>query len=270
MRGSLDHVYVNYSVTQPDSVDSETPASQDFVNATGAVLFMPGQRSEVCVLCVCGSDSTVGSVLWSYMSCGKPLLVNPGHTESSCSVDKNKCDVLSVNSIYTSAYWLQLNTEQQYCIYSPKFNVFRQPAPPSGWLFLNLLMRQQVWADNWGCTFACGRAHKHYNHILEININNTYIIMFILTFPGRYWTCWCWMITSQSWQSPFRSHWYQQSPVMGSQAPPQPAVQASTQITQLTPSLSQPVTTLMVFTCMPKNSTALLSMLLFIATSSQY
>lgn len=49
MRGSLDHVYVNYSVTQLDNLDSETPANQDFINATGAVLFMPGQRSEVCV-----------------------------------------------------------------------------------------------------------------------------------------------------------------------------------------------------------------------------
>lgn len=52
MLGSLDHVYVNYNVTQLDSSDSETPAYEDFVNATGAVLFMPGQRSEVCVLCV--------------------------------------------------------------------------------------------------------------------------------------------------------------------------------------------------------------------------
>ncbi|XP_074494393.1 adhesion G-protein coupled receptor V1 [Sebastes fasciatus] len=52
MRGSLDHVYVNYSVTQLDSLDSETPAHQDFVNATGAVLFMPEQRSEVLNLLV--------------------------------------------------------------------------------------------------------------------------------------------------------------------------------------------------------------------------
>ncbi|XP_037634420.1 adhesion G-protein coupled receptor V1 isoform X2 [Sebastes umbrosus] len=52
MRGSLDHVYVNYSVTQLDSLDSETPAHQDFVNATGAVLFMHGQRSEVLNLLV--------------------------------------------------------------------------------------------------------------------------------------------------------------------------------------------------------------------------
>lgn len=52
MRGSLDRVYVNYTVTQLDSSDSETPANQDFGNASGAVAFMPGQRSEVCVLCV--------------------------------------------------------------------------------------------------------------------------------------------------------------------------------------------------------------------------
>ncbi|KAM8885173.1 adhesion G-protein coupled receptor V1 [Spinachia spinachia] len=51
-RGSLDQVYVNYSVTQLDSLDSETPAHQDFVNATGAVLFMPGKRSEVLNLLV--------------------------------------------------------------------------------------------------------------------------------------------------------------------------------------------------------------------------
>ncbi|KAM3610925.1 uncharacterized protein V6R79_010649 [Siganus canaliculatus] len=51
-RGSLDHVYISYSVTQLDSSDSETPAHQDFVNATGAVLFMPGQRSEVLNLLV--------------------------------------------------------------------------------------------------------------------------------------------------------------------------------------------------------------------------
>lgn len=63
MRGSLDYVHVNYNVTQLDSTDREIPAHQDFVNATGAVLFMPGQRSEVCALRVCGSDSTVGSVL---------------------------------------------------------------------------------------------------------------------------------------------------------------------------------------------------------------
>ncbi|XP_057687080.1 adhesion G-protein coupled receptor V1 isoform X4 [Corythoichthys intestinalis] len=47
MQGSLDRVYVNYSVTQMNGEDSETPAFGDFVNATGAVLFMNGQRSEV-------------------------------------------------------------------------------------------------------------------------------------------------------------------------------------------------------------------------------
>ncbi|XP_029685938.1 LOW QUALITY PROTEIN: adhesion G-protein coupled receptor V1 [Takifugu rubripes] len=52
VRGSLDHVYVNYNVTQLDSSNSETPVHQDFVNATGAVLFLPGQRSEVLNLLV--------------------------------------------------------------------------------------------------------------------------------------------------------------------------------------------------------------------------
>ncbi|XP_041643632.1 adhesion G-protein coupled receptor V1 [Cheilinus undulatus] len=52
MRGSLDHVYVNYNVTQLDTLNSEMAAHQDFVNASGAVLFLPGQRSEVLNLLV--------------------------------------------------------------------------------------------------------------------------------------------------------------------------------------------------------------------------
>ncbi|XP_068166577.1 adhesion G-protein coupled receptor V1 [Antennarius striatus] len=52
MRGSLDRVYVNYNVTQLDGSDTEAQAHQDFVNATGAVLFIPGQRSEVLNLLV--------------------------------------------------------------------------------------------------------------------------------------------------------------------------------------------------------------------------
>ncbi|KAK2837424.1 hypothetical protein Q5P01_014636 [Channa striata] len=51
-RGSLDHVYVNYTVTQLDSLDSDRPAQQDFVNATGAVLFTPGRGTEVLNLLV--------------------------------------------------------------------------------------------------------------------------------------------------------------------------------------------------------------------------
>lgn len=51
MRGSLDHVYVGYSVSQLDSLDDELSVHQDFVNATGEVHFMPGQRSEVSVVC---------------------------------------------------------------------------------------------------------------------------------------------------------------------------------------------------------------------------
>ncbi|KAM8865111.1 adhesion G-protein coupled receptor V1 isoform 2-T2 [Synchiropus picturatus] len=49
LRGSLDSVHVNYSVAQLDNV---VPAYEDFANATGAVLFMPGQRSEVLNLLV--------------------------------------------------------------------------------------------------------------------------------------------------------------------------------------------------------------------------
>ncbi|XP_068617051.1 adhesion G-protein coupled receptor V1 [Brachionichthys hirsutus] len=56
MRGSLDRVYVNYNVTRRDGSDIDTPAHQDFVNATGAVLFMPGQRSEVLNLLVLDDD----------------------------------------------------------------------------------------------------------------------------------------------------------------------------------------------------------------------
>ncbi|XP_051923302.1 adhesion G-protein coupled receptor V1 [Hippocampus zosterae] len=52
MRGSLDNVYVNYSVTQTNDADREKPAHEDFLNATGAVLFMTGQRSEVLNLLV--------------------------------------------------------------------------------------------------------------------------------------------------------------------------------------------------------------------------
>ncbi|KAM3842448.1 adhesion G-protein coupled receptor V1-like, partial [Diretmus argenteus] len=56
MRGALDVVYVNYTVTQRGSLNSETPAYQDFANATGAVVFMPGQYSEVLNLLVLDDD----------------------------------------------------------------------------------------------------------------------------------------------------------------------------------------------------------------------
>lgn len=52
MRGSLDHVYVGYSVSQLDSLDNKLSVHQDFVNATGEVHFISGQRSEVSVVCV--------------------------------------------------------------------------------------------------------------------------------------------------------------------------------------------------------------------------
>ncbi|KAJ8414918.1 hypothetical protein AAFF_G00024410 [Aldrovandia affinis] len=46
-RGALDHVYVNYTITQIYSPGSAPPATPpDFANATGVVVFQPGQRSE--------------------------------------------------------------------------------------------------------------------------------------------------------------------------------------------------------------------------------
>ncbi|CAB1319363.1 unnamed protein product, partial [Coregonus sp. 'balchen'] len=55
-RGVLDHVYVNYTVTQLDS-DSQAAAHQDFANASGSVFFLPGQRSEVLNLLVLNDDT---------------------------------------------------------------------------------------------------------------------------------------------------------------------------------------------------------------------
>lgn len=45
-RGALDHVYVNYTVTQVDSLADSSNAF-DFANATGSIHFLAGQRSEV-------------------------------------------------------------------------------------------------------------------------------------------------------------------------------------------------------------------------------
>ncbi|XP_026067280.1 adhesion G-protein coupled receptor V1 [Carassius auratus] len=54
-RGALDHVYVNYTVTQVDSPSDSSNAS-DFANATGSIHFLPGQRSEVLNLLVLNDD----------------------------------------------------------------------------------------------------------------------------------------------------------------------------------------------------------------------
>ncbi|XP_070820196.1 adhesion G-protein coupled receptor V1 isoform X2 [Chaetodon trifascialis] len=101
MRGSLDHVYVNYSVTPLDSLDSETAAHQDFVNATGAVLFLPGQRSEV--LNLLASDDNLPELAESFQI----TLVSaesgdgkPGSTPTSgASIDPNN----SVNTVTITA-----------------------------------------------------------------------------------------------------------------------------------------------------------------------
>ncbi|KAI2664431.1 Adhesion G-protein coupled receptor V1 [Labeo rohita] len=54
-RGALDHVYVNYTVTQVDSPADSSNVS-DFANATGSIHFLPGQRSEVLNLLVLNDD----------------------------------------------------------------------------------------------------------------------------------------------------------------------------------------------------------------------
>ena len=91
MRGSLDHVYVNYTVTQLDRLNNETAAHQDFVNATGAVLFLPGQRSEVCV----------PVLMCPYVS---PSEFIQGVIVHSHSVGKSKCDVPVIRCICTLSY----------------------------------------------------------------------------------------------------------------------------------------------------------------------
>ncbi|XP_069555964.1 adhesion G-protein coupled receptor V1 [Brachyistius frenatus] len=100
-RGSLDHVYVNYTVTQLDSSDSDMPAHQDFVNATGAVLFGPGQRSEVLNLMVLDdnlpelAESFQITLLSAESGDGKP-----GSTPTSgASIDPNN----AVNTVTVTA-----------------------------------------------------------------------------------------------------------------------------------------------------------------------
>ncbi|MBN3308256.1 GPR98 protein, partial [Amia calva] len=51
-RGALDHVYVNYTVTQIES-SSDAP---DFANSSGAIMFLPWHRSEVLNLLVLDDD----------------------------------------------------------------------------------------------------------------------------------------------------------------------------------------------------------------------
>uniref|UniRef100_A0A669EYL3 Adhesion G-protein coupled receptor V1 n=1 Tax=Oreochromis niloticus TaxID=8128 RepID=A0A669EYL3_ORENI len=98
MRGLLDHVYVNYTVTQ---LDSDTPANQDFLNATGAVLFTPGEPSQVLNLLVL--DDNLPELAESF----QVVLVSaesgdgkPGSTPTSgASIDPNN----SVNTITVTA-----------------------------------------------------------------------------------------------------------------------------------------------------------------------
>uniref|UniRef100_A0A667YA34 Adhesion G-protein coupled receptor V1 n=1 Tax=Myripristis murdjan TaxID=586833 RepID=A0A667YA34_9TELE len=100
-RGALDHVYVNYTVTQLDSSDREITAHQDFANATGAVLFMPGQRIEALNLLVL--DDNLPELAESF----QVMLVSaqsgdgkPGSTPSSgASIDPDN----SINTVTVTA-----------------------------------------------------------------------------------------------------------------------------------------------------------------------
>uniref|UniRef100_A0A8C5D7Y0 Adhesion G-protein coupled receptor V1 n=1 Tax=Gouania willdenowi TaxID=441366 RepID=A0A8C5D7Y0_GOUWI len=99
--GSLDHVYVNYTVTQLDTSDRDNPAHQDFANATGALLFMPDQRSEVLNLFVLDdnlpelAETFQVSLVAAESGDGKP-----GSTPTSgASIDPNN----SVNTVTVTA-----------------------------------------------------------------------------------------------------------------------------------------------------------------------
>ncbi|XP_034025926.1 adhesion G-protein coupled receptor V1 isoform X1 [Thalassophryne amazonica] len=101
VRGSLDLVFVNYTVTQLHNSGSETLADQDFANATGAVLFMDGQRSEVLNLLVFNdnipelAESFQVTLVSASSSDGKP-----GSTPTSgASIDPNN----SVNFVTVTA-----------------------------------------------------------------------------------------------------------------------------------------------------------------------
>uniref|UniRef100_A0A3Q2DXJ8 Adhesion G-protein coupled receptor V1 n=1 Tax=Cyprinodon variegatus TaxID=28743 RepID=A0A3Q2DXJ8_CYPVA len=101
LRGSLDYVSVNYTVTQLDSLQSDSPAHKDFLNATGAVFFMPGQRSEVLNLLVYDdnlpelAESFQVALLSAESADGKP-----GSTPTSgASIDPNN----SVNTVTVTA-----------------------------------------------------------------------------------------------------------------------------------------------------------------------
>uniref|UniRef100_A0A665TER5 Adhesion G-protein coupled receptor V1 n=1 Tax=Echeneis naucrates TaxID=173247 RepID=A0A665TER5_ECHNA len=101
MRGSLDYVYVNYTVTQLDSLNSVAQAHEDFFNGTGAVLFVPSQRSEVLNLLVLDdnlpelAESFEITLVSAQSGDGKP-----GSTPTSgASIDPNS----SVNTVTIAA-----------------------------------------------------------------------------------------------------------------------------------------------------------------------
>ncbi|XP_075895105.1 adhesion G-protein coupled receptor V1 isoform X2 [Nelusetta ayraudi] len=101
MRGSLDHVYVGYSVSQLDSLDDELSVHQDFVNATGEVHFLPGQRSEVLNLLVADDDlPELAESFQVTLASARSGDGKPGSTPTSgASIDPNN----SVNTVTVTA-----------------------------------------------------------------------------------------------------------------------------------------------------------------------
>ncbi|KAM4746526.1 adhesion G-protein coupled receptor V1 isoform 2-T2 [Anableps anableps] len=101
VRGSLDFVSVNYTVTQLDSMDSASPAHEDFANATGAVVFAPAQRSEVLNLVV--YDDNLPELAESFqvaLVSAESADGKPGSTPTSgASIDPNN----SVNTVTVRA-----------------------------------------------------------------------------------------------------------------------------------------------------------------------
>uniref|UniRef100_A0A3B5LER5 Adhesion G-protein coupled receptor V1 n=1 Tax=Xiphophorus couchianus TaxID=32473 RepID=A0A3B5LER5_9TELE len=130
VRGSLDFVFVNYTVTQLDSLKSDSPAHEDFANATGAVVFTPGQLSEVLNLVVYDdnlpelSESFQITLVSAESSDGKP-----GSTPTSgASIDPNN----SVNTVTVRA------SDHPYGLLQ------FQPSPPQEGLILPALQPAHI------------------------------------------------------------------------------------------------------------------------------
>lgn len=128
MRGSLDHVYVGYNVSQLDSPDDELSVHQDFVNATGEVHFLPGQRSEVCV----------ALYAWKWLSTWTYSVIINGGGESFLTLSRfTHCTVpqwIKAGVILSIKCQHVAVTQTASVFFFFYTDVFERAAPPSGWL----------------------------------------------------------------------------------------------------------------------------------------